>query len=175
MFRIPDWLVYGGVILVIVWISLSQREQAPAPEAPPQEDADVGELLGPSTPFDPGVVVDAGEGPAQPASGTAFAIAEAGDWLTARHVVEGCRRAAIVVAGQQAVEARIRYSRSTDIAILSTEGGPVALPVADGNLRVGQRAFHAGYPQGRPGETASRLIGRETLKVKGRGAGPRRW
>lgn len=170
MFRLPDWMVYGGVILILLWISLSQRERADAPPAPPEPEAEVGELLGPATPFDPSVVVDAGEGPAQPAAGTAFAIAEAGDWLTARHVVEGCRRAAIVVTGARAVEARIRYSRSTDVAILSTEGGPRSLPVADGVLRVGQRAFHPGFPQGRPGETASRLIGRETLKVKGRGA-----
>lgn len=170
MFRIPDWMVYGGIVLVLVWISLSQRERADAPPAPPEPDAEVGELLGPSTPFDPAVEVDAGEGPVQPASGTAFAIAEAGDWLTARHVVEGCRRAAIVVAGGRAVAANIRYSRSTDVAILSTEGGPTSLPVAPATLRVGQRAFHPGFPQGRPGEAATRLIGRETLRVKGRGA-----
>jgi hypothetical protein len=33
---------------------------------------------------------------------------------------------------------------------------------------VGQRAFHVGFPQGRPGEAYSRLIGRETLVARGR-------
>ena len=36
-------------------------------------------------------------------------------------------------------------------------------------LRIGQRAFHPGFPQGKVGEVATRLLGRETLKVLGRG------
>ena len=170
MFRVPDWLIYGAVVLGLLWASHSLRERADAPPAPPEASDEVGALLGPATSFDPAVVVDAGDGPFQPASGTAFAVAEAGDWLTARHVVEGCRKAAIVVAGNRAVEARIRFSQSTDVAILSTDGGPLPLAIAPTQLRVGQRAYHLGFPQGRPGETASRLLGRETLRVKGRGA-----
>lgn len=166
--RVPDWLIYGAAVAALVLVARSWRENADAPPAPPESE-ELGALLAPATPFDPAVVVDAGDGPLQPASGTAFAISEQGDWVTARHVVEGCRRAAVVVAGSQAVEARIRYSPRTDVALLSTEGGPVALPIAPPGLRVGQRAFHPGYPQGRPGETATRLLGRETLKVKGRG------
>jgi serine protease Do len=170
VFRIPDWLVYAATVLAVLLACLGQRENADAPPAPPEESDEVGALLGPSTPFDPSVVVDAGEGPFQPASGTAFAVAEAGDWLTARHVVEGCRRAAIIVAGDQAVAARIRYSTSTDLAILSTQGGPRSLPIAPPRMHIGERAFHPGFPQGRPGEAATRLLGRETLKVQGRGA-----
>ena len=168
--RVPDWLIYLVLVLGVLWLALNQRENADAPEAPPPPEAEVGELLGPATPLDPTIVVDAGMGPFQPASGTAFAISEQGDWMTARHVVEGCHRAAVVVAGNQAVEARIRFSPTTDIALLTTEGGPVAFPIADGRLRVGQRAFHPGFPQGRPGEATRRLIGRETLEVRGRGA-----
>lgn len=170
MFRIPDWLVYAAAVLALLLACLGQRENADAPPAPPEESDEIGALLGPSTPFDPSVVVDAGEGPFQPASGTAFAVAEAGDWLTARHVVEGCRRAAIIVAGDQAVAARIRYSTSTDVAILSTQGGPRSLPIAPPRMHIGERAFHPGFPQGHPGEAATRLLGRETLKVRGRGA-----
>lgn len=44
---------------------------------------------------------------------------------------------------------------------------PLAL---DEPLRRGDVAFHPGFPQGRPGETASRLLGRENLVVRGRGA-----
>lgn len=169
MFRIPDWLIYLAVVLGLLWASQSLRERVDAPPAPPEESDEVGVLLGPATPFDPAVVVDAGDGPFQPASGTAFAISDAGDWLTARHVVEGCRQAAIVVAGNRAVEASIRYSQSTDVAILSTEGGPMPLAIAPARLRIGQRAYHLGFPQGRPGEVATRLLGREVLKVRGRG------
>ena len=44
----------------------------------------------------------------------------------------------------------------------------LALDTAEQHLQVGQRAFHVGFPQGRPGEAYSRLIGRENLIGRGR-------
>ena len=171
MFRLPDWLVYGGVLAVLVTVSLTRREQIDAPPAPPlPSDEELGGVLGPMTPFDPQVVVDAPAIPFQPQSGTAFAVSAQGLWLTARHVVEGCPRPAVVVGGGQAVAAEARLAGDTDIAILVTEGGPDALPIArDTPLRRGQRGYHPGFPQGRPGEAATRLLGRESLRVRGRG------
>ncbi len=169
--RLPDWAVYAAIVLAILVVSLSRRESVDAP--PPQAHADPadGPLLGPLTEFDPTVVVDAPEGPFQPQSGTAFAIASHGLWLTARHVVEGCRQPALVVGGGQAVAADMRLAPQADLAMLITEGGPSPLPVAaEASLRRGQRAFHLGFPQGRPGEVTSRLLGRETLRIRGRGA-----
>lgn len=171
--RLPDWLIYAAVVLALVLVSLSQRENAHAPPAPPPPPADdaLGALLGPVSPFDPEVVVEAPQTPFQPVSGTAFAVSGEGRWLTARHVVEGCRRPALVVGGGRAVAADVRLAPRADLAMLITEGGPAPLPVAvEAPLRPGQRAFHPGYPQGRPGEAASRLLGRETLRVLGRGA-----
>ena len=67
--------------------------------------------------------------------------------------------------------ADVRLAPDADVALLITEGGALALPVELGApLREGQRAFHPGFPQGRPGEVTSRLLGRETLRVFGRGA-----
>ncbi len=141
------------------------------PPAPPPPDEMEGALLGPITPFDPSVTVTTPDLPFQPAAGTAFSIAGRGRWLTARHVVEGCRRPALVVGGGRAVAADVRLSPNADIALLITAGGPPALPVAtDVPLHVGMRAFHPGFPQGNPGEVTSRLLGREVLKVRGRGA-----
>ena len=58
MFRLPDWLVYGGVLAVLVTVSLTRREQIDAPPAPPlPSDEELGGVLGPMTPFDPQVVV----------------------------------------------------------------------------------------------------------------------
>ena len=169
--RPPDWLVYTSVVFALVLGSLSRRENADAPPAPPPPDAIEGALLGPVTPFDPSVTVTTPDIPFQPSSGTAFSIAGQGRWLTARHVVEGCRQPALVVGGGRAVAADVRLSPRADIALLITAGGPPALPVTTTTpLQIGQRAFHAGFPQGRPGEVTSRLLGRETLKVRGRGA-----
>lgn len=168
--RAPDWLIYAAGLGLLVGASLLHRENANAPPAPPPPDAVEGALLGPVTPFDPSVTVNAPDTPFQPSAGTAFSIAGAGRWLTARHVVEGCRQPALVVGGGRVVAADVRLAHRADIALLITEGGPPALPVsANEDLRVGQRAFHPGYPQGRAGEVASRLLGRETLHVQGRG------
>lgn len=176
--RLPDWTIYVAVVAVLVVVSLGRRENADTADRP--EDPSVragapdeaeGALLGPVTPFDPAVTVNNPDIPFQPASGTAFSIAGDGRWLTARHVVEGCRRPALVVGDRRAVGADVRLAEQADIALMITEGGPTALPVmADRPLRRGQRAFHPGFPQGEPGEVTTRLLGRETLRVTGRGA-----
>lgn len=169
--RLPDWLIYASVVGVLVMASLTRRENADAPPAPPPPDEVEGALLGPITPFDESVTVDAPDAPFRPMSGTAFSIAGDGRWVTARHVVEGCRRPALDIGGGRAVAADVRLAPKADVALLLTQGGPPALPLAvDKPLRRGQRAFHPGYPQGKPGEVTSRLLGREMLKVRGRGA-----
>ena len=168
--RLPDWAIYSAVAGVLLAVSLGRRENADAPPAPPPPDEIEGALLGPVTPFDSAVTLDAPDAPFKPSSGTAFSIAGRGRWVTARHVVEGCRRPALVVGGGRAVAADVRLAPRADVALLITDGGPPALPVADAPLRKGQRAFHPGFPQGRAGEVTSRLLGRETLKVFGRGA-----
>jgi S1-C subfamily serine protease len=166
----PDWLVYSLIVGALVLASLNRRENADAPPAPPPPDEAEGALLGPVTPFDPAVTVNAPDIPFQPSSGTAFSISHEGRWVTARHVVEGCRRPAILVGGGRAVAADVRLAPEADIAVLLTQGGSDAIPVAaTQGLRAGQRAFHPGYPQAHAGEVASRLLGRETLKVRGRG------
>ena len=168
--RPPDWLIYSAVLGALLVASRSRRENADAPPAPPAPDEIEGALLGPITPFDPAVTVNAPDIPFQPASGTAFSISRAGRWVTARHVVEGCRRPAILVGGGRAVAADVRLAPRADIAVLLTRGGADAVPVSSlQSLHTGQRAFHPGYPQARAGEVTSRLLGRETLKVRGRG------
>ncbi|WP_374598092.1 serine protease [Brevundimonas sp.] len=169
MSRPPDWLIYLGVAGALLLFSLSKRENADAP-VPTMPDDTEGPLLGPVTPFDPEVIVNAPDIPFQPSSGTAFSVARQGRWITARHVVEGCRQPAIMVGGSRAVAADVRLAPRADIALLITDGGTSAIPVSpDRHLRAGQRGFHPGYPQARPGEATSRLLGRETLRVRGRG------
>jgi len=169
--RLPDWAVYAAVAGVLLAVSLSRRENADAPPAAAvPADAVEGALLGPITPFDAAATVEAPDA-FRPSSGTAFSIAGRGRWVTARHVVEGCRKPALVIGGGRAVAADVRLASRADVALLITDGGPPALPVAaDAPLRKGQRAFHPGFPQGAPGEVTTRLLGRETLKVFGRGA-----
>jgi S1-C subfamily serine protease len=168
--RLPDWLIYACVVVALLIAAVGRRESADAPEPPPPAPEVEGEVLGPASPFDPSVVVEV---PATtgPATGTAFSVAESGVWLTARHVVDGCKTTAIVVGNGQGVAATVTIDPRGEAAILTTDGGAPAFPLALGErLRRGERAYHPGFPQGEPGEATSKLIGRENLVVRGRGA-----
>lgn len=168
--KLPDWLVYSAVVLALLIAAIGRQERADAPPPPPPVQAGEDLPLGPASPFDPDVVVEV-PGKTEPGAGTAFSIGEAGVWVTARHVVEGCGQAAIVVAEGRGVAAQVEIDPRGEAAILTTDGGAPALPLdLDDPLRKGERAYHLGFPQGRPGEATSRLLGRENLVVHGRGA-----
>ncbi len=168
--RLPDWLIYAAVVAALLIAAIGRQERTDAPAPPPPAPEVEGAALGPASPFDPAVVVAVSD-KTEPGAGTAFSVAQSGVWVTARHVVEGCARAAIVVAPGKGVEAAVRIDPHSEAAVLTTDGGAPALPLGlSAALRRGERAFHPGFPQGRPGETSSRLIGRENLVVQGRGA-----
>jgi S1-C subfamily serine protease len=168
--RLPDWVVYAAVVVALLFAALGRDERTDAPPPPPRSSDPLGEALGPASPFDPAVVVDV-PAKAGPSAGTAFSIARSGVWLTARHVVDGCQRVAIVVGPGTGVAVKVRVDPKGEAAMLYTEGGAAPLPLALSEpLRRGQRAFHPGVPQGEPGEASSRLLGRENLVVRGNGA-----
>jgi S1-C subfamily serine protease len=172
--RLPDWLIYILVLAGLLWVLGRVDERADAPPAPPPElesSADTGDgaLLPAPSQFEPEVMVEVG--PVTSGIGTAFAIDARGWWLTARHVVDACDRVGLVVSRGRAVEAvEVRVARFADLALIKTDRAPesLALDVTEDDFRIGQVAFHVGFPQGRPGEAATRLIGRETLIARGR-------
>jgi len=166
--RLPDWLIYAAVVLAFLVAALSRGERADAPPAPPPPAPGEGGLLAPSR-FDNSVTVGAPP-PATARAGTAFSVDESGVWLSAGHVLEGCQEAALMLAPDRGVSAQVFIDAETDLAILRTEGGAPSLPLALGPpLEIGSRGFHPGYPEGRPGEATSRLLGRQTLSVRGAG------
>lgn len=166
--KLPDWLIYGAVIGGLLLVSVLLRGAGDAPRSLASAEEVEGALLGPVTPFDPSVTVEAPDGPFQPTAGTAFSVDQAGLWITARHVVEGCTQPALIIGGGRAVSASVRLATQADIAVLITDGGPPALITDARPLRLGERAYHPGFPQGQPGEASSRLLGRETLAIRGR-------
>lgn len=169
MRRLPDWLIYFLVLSVVLIVLFRTGERAPAPPAPPESGSGVGPLLPAASAFDPEVLVDVG--PVSSGVGTAFAIREDGWWLTARHVVDSCDKVGIVVGRGSAVPAiEVKVARFADVALIHTAKGPgpMQLDLDETQFRIGQTAFHMGYPQGHPGEAASRLIGRERLIARGR-------
>jgi S1-C subfamily serine protease len=170
--RLPDWLIYVAVIAALIFAARARREDAPAPAAPPPaafEEEPRGPALAPPSRLDPQVLVEAPEQPQQ-GLGTAFATDDAGVWLTARHVVDGCSRIGVMAGFGRMLRADYSIHPRADLAVIRTRGAPEPLPInPDLDLRRGQRAYHLGFPQGRPGEATSKLLGRETLVVVGRG------
>ncbi|GBF56966.1 hypothetical protein PbB2_00623 [Candidatus Phycosocius bacilliformis] len=147
----------------------STQPAPPVANKPPPAEP-IGPLLPAPSPLDDQSEVEAR--PAGPwSSGTAFAISSGGLWLTARHVALGCERLGLVnEIDQQLVAAKLIYSsRRADVAILRTQGGPepLALDLDESDLRLGTTGFHIGYPQGKPGEVVSQLIGRELMITSG--------
>jgi serine protease Do len=144
--------------------------QAPSDPNNPQENIEGGETLPGPSPFDDRSLVQAQDAKNW-SSGTGFAIAANGVWLTAKHVARGCERLGIINEdGRIAVRAQPIYiSEIADVAIFQTQGGPpaLALDLVESDIKLGSRALHVGYPQGKPGEVTSRLIGRELMLTEG--------
>jgi len=165
--KLPDWLVYLSVVLAMLFAALGRREHADAPPPPPPPTGE-GAQLSPASPFDPALVVKV-DTRSQQTEGTAFSVGDGGVWVTARHVVDHCAKAAILVDGTSGVEAKVWLDPAGETAVLTTTGGAAALPLAPAAaLRRGTLAFQVGYPHAGPGEVASRLLGRETLFLRGR-------
>jgi serine protease Do len=165
---IPDWLLYIIVIAAVVFVLFRIDERADAPEALP-EAPETGSFLPPPSIYDPEVLVEVG--PVASGLGSAFAISEDGWWLTARHVVDACERVGLIVSrGAASPVTDVKVALFADLALLKTDRAPAALAIdtSERRFQVGQRAYHIGFPHGRPGEAYSRLIGRETLVARGR-------
>ena len=166
MFRhIPDWLIYG-VIVVLIYLNAtrsSNSNDAPQPPPPPE----LGPLLPVESPRDPAVLVEIGA----PASGigTAFAVDKNGTWLTARHVVDECSQVGISLGRKKAIRVKSSISSGSDTAVLKSEWTRTPLP-SDlySNRHVGEHGYFFGFPQGKPGEAAATLIGRHKMVIRGR-------
>ncbi len=97
-------------------------------------------------------------------TGTAFSIGE-GEWMTARHVLEGCAKYGILV-GRKRVEKGFDLTINPfhDLAVFHTKRKTQPLGFESQNLKIGQDAFHFGYPQGKPADIHSKLLGRMMVK-----------
>lgn len=163
---IPDWIIYALVLGVVLWAIFSGGSDD-APPPPPEAIQQEGAMLPPPSAFDERILVQV----TTPKSGigTAFAVNGEGQWLTARHVVDGCEDVALLVApGQYAPATSVVISQRYDLALIETNTSQNPAPInTDDNLRLGDYGFHVGYPQGRPGEAASRLLSRSNLVTRG--------
>lgn len=166
--RVLDLLAYLSVLGMTVLLLFSAgTRHADAPPPPPDALDDAGVALAPPSPFDEQVLIQA-QSP-QDGVGTAFSINSDGYWLTARHVVEGCKDVGLFVrAGNYVRATSIEIDPRYDLALLKTDYAPNPVTLSlDTVLRVGTEGFHVGFPQGTPGEAVARLHSRSSLVTSG--------
>ena len=163
-----DWLLYMTALGVVVFVLFARGDHADAPEPPPTVLEADGPTLPPPSPLDEQILVQV-DAP-KDGIGTAFAVNRRGQWITARHVVDGCDSVGLLVApGQYVPVESVTLDPDHDLALISTgrSPNPVKLDLSS-PLHIGSEGYHVGYPQGRPGEVASRLMSRSKLITRGR-------
>lgn len=164
--KLPDWLLYAAVLAALVVAADTRHLNADAPAPPPPLPGDEATPISPLSPFNAAKIVKI---PADNGRfATAFSIGEAGLWLTAQSAVRDCGRIAVVVAAGRGAEAKAAPAPGGQLALLSTDGGEPALPLAPAARR-GEDNFIAGFPQGSAGEAAVRLLGATYLGDHRRG------
>lgn len=144
---------------------IAEAPQAPPPVlVPPRAD---GAALAPPSPRDPVFEVQGGGGGGGSSTGTAFSVDQSGLWLTARHVVQGCRQ--IGLRGRQGwVRGSLAYAHpGADVALIRTQGGTAPFALAGDTPTRGMDGFGMGFPQGRPGAVQGRLLGRAQMQARG--------
>ncbi len=101
--------------------------------------------------------------------GTAFAVDDAGTYVTARHVVDGCDRVYIAhQSGRFSPISTIKVDNHRDFAVLRSnhvKAGSVYL--ASTAPTRGDDGYMMGYPQGKPADVRATVIGRNDMRSSG--------
>lgn len=164
-----DIVLYVLVLCIVLAVYIRTTNTGSAPEPLPDHEVQDGPMLPLPSIYDEQILISV-DAPRN-GIGTAFAINREGDWLTARHVVEGCREVYLLVAPGRYIPIApdaVITSQGSDLALLRTGRSPEASPMGlDLPLRVGTPGYHVGYPGGGPGEVATRLLARSRLVTRG--------
>ncbi|MBN9513552.1 MAG: trypsin-like peptidase domain-containing protein [Alphaproteobacteria bacterium] len=97
--------------------------------------------------------------------GTAFQVAPR-TWVTAKHVVDTCKRTFIRVQGKWQEIQSVRMHDVVDVAvILSREpDGASRIALTDRQPVMDQEGFHYGFPQGIPSSLYTRFVGMARIR-----------
>lgn len=163
--RFPDWIIYGLVLIALVWTAYGVEQDVVVPNPP--KSPELGPMLPSDSPRDDVVLVDVA--PRESGTGTAFAIDDKGLWLTARHVVDSCSRVGLRVGMGRIVPVDSQVVQSSDLAVLRSDWTRKPLPAdLESRRQIGEVGYFIGFPQGKAGEVVGSLIARNRMKVRGR-------
>ncbi len=105
--------------------------------------------------------------------GTAFPIDDRGHFLTARHVIDGCRAVGLFIGNRKLKGAEVVVAhRSADVALIRSRQSRAQTPFPLTDMfRPVRTAYSVGYPSGEPGAVKLRYLGNVTLGHRGRSSG----
>lgn len=172
MRRSIEFACYALFILffLVRYADVDDRASRRPPPTMPSREPAVLLPKGAALPRDisPNVVVDV-ELKSQNSVGTAFAVDDAGTYVTARHVVEGCRDVSLVRGKQLLRATLVGKASNRDFAVLRTRD-VIAVPflLSIDAPRRGDDGFMMGYPQGEPADVYATVIGSTTMRSRGR-------
>jgi len=159
----PDWLLYLIILIAMIWTANRGENYV----APPISTPELGIMLPSESPRDEQVIVDI-DAPTS-SVGTAFAINDTGQWMTARHVVDSCDDIGIKIGKRRTLRVSAIVSEEADLAILTSDWTRPPLPNdLNSQRQIGEAGYFFGFPQGRPGEAIGKLLGRNRMIVRGR-------
>jgi hypothetical protein len=146
-------LALGLVAIAVTAAALTLRGRHDAPAiAPIPPEA---RILADTTPIDASRLTRYPPATAARVRGGLVSVsAERGLWLTAASALAGCARPVVRVTEARGMPARLAAPPLDGVAVLATEVGAQAVPVADHAPSAAGLAFAMGYPTGRPGEMA---------------------
>ncbi len=174
--RFGEFPFYLAVIFFVTWWSFGEDDgitirspRQDQPLHPPVEMVPDGEALPDPSYLDPKVQVE-NKGPVRNSTGTAFSVDEHGLWITARHVVDSCRRLGFVIPGTNILRKSkaVWIHPNSDMALVQGPRAGAAVLLTDTPSGQGSHAFHVGYPRGKPGDVLTKVIGRARMITKGR-------
>lgn len=114
------------------------------------------------------VVVDV-DYKSQNSVGTAFAVDRRGTFVTARHVIDGCREVSLVRGNRLFQTSVVGAASNRDFAVLSVPGVTVEpFSLQETAPARGEDGFMMGYPQGEPADVYATVIGTTTMRSRGR-------
>lgn len=164
--RIPDRFFYLVLLIAIVAVTGSWHESSDAPPAPPPPGRGEMALFANFTPFSAISIINLPIDDQKIMTGTAFSIAQNGQWILGADSIRGCPHPFLNIGGNLGVPFKVTHVGGIDNYVVgTTEGAGPPLPLADPKtIQPGMRGFAVGFPAGQAGEATARLIGRTVIE-----------
>lgn len=167
-----EFIIYAVVILFFMARYTNVEPDTPRRPAPGRAPAGSAILLpeNAALPKDVSrtVVVDVKRS-SQNSVGTAFVVDNEGTYVSARHVVEGCKRISLVNARRRVATDLVSKATNRDFAVIKVRAlKPKPFDLSLQVPRRGEDGFMMGYPQGSPADVRATVIGSTTMRSQGR-------